>query len=392
MDAADLSVSALSERCARASSVRGSGGDDMPLRERFRHVMFFQEVDVLPNFEFGYWERTLQVWRGQGLPDWVVDESSAYTYFGIEHWTGVPVNVGLTRVFDYKVLEETEDSIVYRDELGCVARINRKGDKSIPHFLDFPIKDRTSWQPFKAALNAEDPGRYAKVDEALPRLAESEAPVGVPGGSLVGVPRNLMGFEHIAVLPYEDPALFQEIVDSFGECICRVLDKVLPRIQVDFCMGWEDFCFNQGPVVSPDVLRRVAGPWYRRIADMLVAHGCCVYTTDTDGNILPVAEVFLDNGLNTMFPVEVHAGSDPVLLRKRYGKRIRLWGGVDKMALIKSKQAIDDELLRLRPIVEQGGFIPGVDHRVPADVPLDHYKHYLDRKREWFGVGGRPQY
>jgi uroporphyrinogen decarboxylase len=206
------------------------------------------------------------------------------------------------------------------------------------------------------------------------------------------VPRNIIGFEQIAVLPYLDPELFKEIVDTFGACICGGLERVLPKIQIDFCMGWEDICFNQGPVVTPEVFRDVAGPWYRRIADLLVAHGCCVYTTDTDGNIMPIVETFLDNGLNTMFPVEVHGGSDPVKLRELYGKRIRLWGGFDKMAAIHSREAIDHELERMLPCVKEGGFIPGMDHRVPADVPLDLYKYYMDRKRELYRVGGEPQY
>lgn len=81
-----------------------------------------------------------------------------------------------------------------------------------------------------------------------------------------------------------------------------------------------------------------------------------------------------------------------MLLRERYGRRIRLWGGVDKMALIKGREAIDAELLRIRPVVEQGGFLPGVDHRVPADVTYDNYRYYLDRKRSLFHVGGEPQY
>jgi uroporphyrinogen decarboxylase len=101
---------------------------------------------------------------------------------------------------------------------------------------------------------------------------------------------------------------------------------------------------------------------------------------------------FLEGGVNTMFPVEVNAGTDPVALRAKYGKQLRLWGGVDKMIFLKDKAAVDRELQRLRPVVEEGGFIPTVDHRVQADAKLDLYKHYLDRKREWFNVGGEPRY
>lgn len=392
MDVEEFGADALQERLAQQAASSQPQSDAVTLRERFRRAMFFQDVAAIPNFEFGYWDRTLEMWRRQGMPDWVVDEATAYRYFGIENWTMVPLHVGPNAVCEHEVLEETDDYIVYRDNLGCVAQINRDGDRSIPHFIEYPVKDRATWEQVKPALDPEAPGRFDGLDAGIEALQHATAPVGVPGGSLVGIPRNLIGFEHIAILPYEDPELFQDIVDTFGRLICAGLERVLPKIQVDFCMGWEDMCFNQGPVISPDVMAQVVGPWYRRIADLLAAHGCCIYATDCDGNVTPIVDVFLDNGMNTLFPAEVHAGTDPVALRATYGKRIRIWGGVDKMVLLDSKAAIDRELERIRPAVDQGGFLPGVDHRVPADVPLDLYKHYLDRKRALFHVGGEPQY
>ncbi len=377
---------------------QGPGADprraagSLTLRERFRRTMFFQEVAAAPNFEFGYWARTLESWHGQGLPDHVVDEATAYDYFGIENLAVVGVNSGPLPICEHEILEETEDRQVYRDPYGCVAEINRHGDQSIPHFLDFPIKDRASWEPFKAALDPEAPERWTNFEASIEALQDSTVPIAIFAGSMVGMARNFIGFEGIAMMSYEDPELLTEIIDTFGACTVGVLEKALPRVQVDAGMGWEDICFNSGPIISPEFMRQAAGPWYRRVADLLVAHGCCVYTTDTDGNINPIVDIFLDNGLNTMFPVEVHAGTDPVALRARYGRRIKFWGGVCKMVLAESKEAIDAELERLRPVFEEGGFIPTVDHRVPANVPYAHYLHYLDRKRALFRVGGTPKY
>lgn len=387
-----------SEIAGTLSSARGSAvlphaaGEALTLRERFRRTMFFQDVVTLPNFEFGYWGRTLESWHEQGLPETVVDEATAYDYFGIESWVWLNVTSNPLPVCEYTILEEDDNHMTYRDELGWIARINKHGDKSIPHFLDYPVKDAATWQPYKKALDPEAPERWKDFEDSLDIALRVGVPVGVYGGSMTGVARNLIGFERIATMAYEDPALLTEIINTFGEATVAVLQRALPRIQADFCMGWEDICFNMGPIIPPDFFRAVVGPWYRRIADLLVAHGCCVYTTDTDGNILPIVETFLDNGMNTMFPVEVHAGTDPCLLRKRYGKRIRLWGGFCKRKLAHSRAAIDSELERLKPYVEQGGFIPGVDHRVPADVTLDLYKYYLDRKREVLHVGGDPKY
>ncbi|MBX7256410.1 MAG: hypothetical protein K1Y02_08615 [Candidatus Hydrogenedentes bacterium] len=364
----------------------------LTLRERFRRTMSFQEVDRRPNFEFGYWDRTLQVWHRQGLPEHVVDEASAYEYFGIESWHMIGAHSNPVPRFEASVYEVRGDYYVFRDQLGCIAQINKFGDQSIPHFIDFPVKDRASWMPYLELLEVDRPERWTGFEESIATAKETDKPVGVYGGSLLGVPRNLMGFERIATMAYEDPDFLAHIVDAFGSCAVGVLERVLSRVEVDFCMGWEDICFNMGPIVPPEFMRAVAGPWYRRIADLLAAHGCTVYTSDTDGNILPIIDTFLDNGLTTMFPVEVHAGTDPCMIRAKYGKRVKLWGGVCKLKLAESRAAIDAELDRLRPCVEEGGFIPGVDHRVPADVPLANYLYYLDRKREVLGVGGEPKY
>jgi uroporphyrinogen decarboxylase len=385
-------VSGILNKSSRAKRTFKRKTAEMTLKERFRRTMFYQDVALRPNFEFGYWEETLRTWHSQGLPADIKDEGAAYGYFGIENWDMVNANPSPFPICESATIEETEEYITTRDGYGCVARINKRGNKSIPHFIDFPIKDRATWEPFKAALDPDDARRYESSDKSIKTLRNSTKPVGVFGGSMVGVARNLIGFQGIAMMQYEDPELLTEIIDTLGACTVGVLERLLPRIQVDFCMGWEDICFNMGCIVSPDFFRRVAGPWYRRIADLLLMHGCCVYTTDTDGNIMPVVETFLDNGLNTMFPVEVHGGSDPCALCEKYGKRIRIWGGFDKMALRDSKKAIAKELSRLLPYVERGGFIPGVDHRVQADVPLKNYLYYLDRKREMFHVGGTPRY
>jgi len=61
-------------------------------------------------------------------------------------------------------------------------------------------------------------------------------------------------------------------------------------------------------------------------------------------------------------------------------------GGVDKFALIKGKKAIDEYLERIKPFVEQGRFIPHVDHRCPPNVEEENYLYYLKRKEELLGV------
>ncbi|MHC1694856.1 MAG: hypothetical protein AB9835_06235 [Eubacteriales bacterium] len=73
---------------------------------------------------------------------------------------------------------------------------------------------------------------------------------------------------------------------------------------------------------------------------------------------------------------------DPIRLRKEYGRQLRLFGGVDKMELSKGRSAIDAHLASLIPLIEEGGFIPTVDHTVQPDVPLQDFIYYMKRKED----------
>ena len=61
-------------------------------------------------------------------------------------------------------------------------------------------------------------------------------------------------------------------------------------------------------------------------------------------------------------------------------------GGVDKRELAKGRQEIEQEIRRLAPLVEGGGFIPTVDHAVPPDVSYENWLVYLELKRELLGI------
>jgi uroporphyrinogen decarboxylase len=66
---------------------------------------------------------------------------------------------------------------------------------------------------------------------------------------------------------------------------------------------------------------------------------------------------------------------------------MRLIGGVDKHVLMKTPVEIAAEIARLAPLVEEGGYIPLPDHRVPPDVPLANYIFFLEEAKRVWGRG-----
>jgi len=371
----------------KESSLRTQNSNRMTLRERFRRTMHYKKVESIPNFEFGYWHETYATWHEQGLPKEIDSEAKAYEYFGIENYFVAPINFGLIPPFEYTVLSENQNHLIIIDSEGVKCEIKKDGTSSIPHYLEFPIKNKDDWERFKERLELDLSKRYPKNwDELVEQFRNRDYPLGIYCGSLLGKIRDWMGFENTAMAFYDMPELIDEMIEYMTNFTIKLMEKALKEVEFDFACGWEDIAFNNGPMISPQMFREFLFPRYKRIADFLNLHGVDIIWTDCDGNINPIVDQWLEAGFNCMFPIEVHAGTDPVELRKKYGKKIRLLGGVDKMKLKGSKEDILKELKRLEPIVCEGGFIPHVDHRCPPDVPFENYLYYLENKKAMLNI------
>lgn len=356
-------------------------------RERFRRVMHFQSVDRVPHWEFGYTDETIARWHTEGLPAEQGDIDSIERYFGVEPAVWVPTSHDLVPPFEGKVevLEEREVSRIERLPDGTVQEVQRQGTHTIPHFLKFPIANRDDWARYRERLDPEDPRRFQDYEALGRRLLRSDAPVGMRLGSFFGIPRNWIGFENISLMVYDDRPLVEEIVETLAELYYRQFEEALKHVELDFVGGWEDICFRNGPMISPTMFREIVGPRLERVCDLLRRHGCTVIWTDCDGDVTSLVPIWLECGLNCMFPLEVHPGSDPVKFRRTWGRRILLRGGIAKYQLALGKKEILAELKRVEPIVHDGGFIPHGDHRIPEDVPYENYRYYVREKLAMLG-------
>ena len=199
-----------------------------------------------------------------------------------------------------------------------------------------------------------------------------------------------MGFENACLAVKTDRSLVEDMMEHITELVIRVISRVLPDLELDFAHFWEDMAFRTGPMISPTDFKELMVPHYRRITDLLARYGVDLVIVDCDGDITQLVPLWMEAGVNVMFPLEVHSNSNPVKFRRRFGRDCKLLGGVNKMKLIEGRKTIDGELARLAPLVEEGGFIPHVDHRCPPDVTYLNYQYYLERKRTMFGIPQPP--
>ena len=74
---------------------------------------------------------------------------------------------------------------------------------------------------------------------------------------------------------------------------------------------------------------------------------------------------------------------DIVRVRKKY-PQLLIQGGLDKIKVAQSKEAIDAELEAKLPfLLSQGGYIPFLDHLVPPKISWENFRYYRQRVNEY---------
>jgi uroporphyrinogen decarboxylase len=311
-------------------------------------------------------------------------------FFGFEsEGVSIDLKTGMNPLFEEEVLERRAESVVMRGEDGIVAEryLHDSDRSSIPHFLEFPIKGPGDWPAMRERYRIDDPDREAAHDEirAARRAVANGSTVRVSFLGFYGQLRNWMGMQPLSYAFYDHPSMIHEMVEHWAELCARRIEALPSDIVIDRVDWWEDMASKTGPLVSPAIFREFLQPGYHRVMGAAKRRGCVISQVDCDGDPYRIVANWLEEGVNIMFPVEVAAGSDPHAWREEFGLALRLRGGIAKRSLVEGERAIDRELERIKPLFEQGGYVPHLDHLVPADIPYGHYCQYLEKKRRLIG-------
>ncbi len=370
----------------------------MNYRENVNAILHYQPFEKMPIVSFGYWGETVQKWADEGHI--TREEADGYCRYGDNseadraimkrlgfdfNWNSCyGGNVGLYPAFDRKVLEQKADGgQVIRDEQGLIVLV-KPGVVSIPAEIGTTLTDRDVWEKeYLPRLQWEAERIDTSLFESLKDDSQRQLPVGLHCGSLMGYMRNLLGVEELSYLYVDDPELYEEIANTLaGLCYQSVKAILETGAKFDYAHFWEDICYKNGPLVSPDGFRQMIGPHYRKITNLLKEHGVDIVSVDCDGWIDALLPIWLENGVNTMFPIEVGTWNASIApWREKYGKDLRGVGGMNKTVFARDYQAVDQEVERLRPLMELGGYIPCPDHRIAPDAKFENVQYYCEKMK-----------
>ncbi len=365
----------------------------MTNRERALNILHYQPVDRLPAVHFGYWQELLDEWAEQGK---ISRELAVGNYDGSEkdaeldkligwdfNWNNcVGTNNGLWPHFETKVLEILPDgSHRVQNHVGLIEKV-KPGISSIPSEDDYLLKDREAFETLYRPKMQFFPERVPiEHFKHFNETRNMEKPIALHLGSVMGQIRDIVSVVGMSYLLYDDDEeLFADIVDTYAdmqyECVKAVLET---GAKFDFAHYWEDICFKNGPLLSPEIFDELCAKHYKKRNDLCRQYGIDIISLDCDGVTEKLLPTWFENGVNTMFPIEVGVWGDQFEpARKKFGKDMLGVGGMDKTALRKDKAAVDAEIERMKRLASMGGFIPCPDHRLMPGTKFELVQYYAE--------------
>ncbi len=366
----------------------------MTERERYLKTLLFECPDRIPLKPGGGRESTRERWYKEGLPPETTGHAitlEAYRQAGGTHelpkpGPGFGVNERMIPQFEEEVLEHKDGHLIVRDWKGNVCEIS--DDYSIEYLrnaIDFvtrrwlkcPVETRDDWADMKRRYDASAPVRLPENPQRhAAELQDRSWPIRFHFSGPFWQMREWLGFEGLCYKMADDPAFVHEMAEFWKEYIAGLLENALQYIVPDEVHLSEDMAYKSYSMISPKMARDFLFPCYQRWGEIIRGAGVPIYAMDSDGYIGDLIPIWMDAGINACDPIEVAANNDIVDFRRRFGREMAYSGGVDKRSIAKGGKAIEDEIERIRPVIDGGGYIPGCDHGVPHDVSWPNFVHY----------------
>lgn len=355
--------------------------DRMTTYERVKRMYAHQEADRVPITD-SPWGATIERWQREGMPE----DVSFVDFFGLDHFA----HIGVDNSPRYLVqtLEETDEYAITTTAWGATLK-NWKHIASTPEFLDFTIKTPDDWQQAKARMTPSAdriPWDYLKANYKTWRERGDWISAGLWFGFDV-THSWAVGTERVLMALIENPEWCLDMFNHFLDVDIALLDRVWEAGYTFDEVNWpDDMGYKYNQFFSLRIYRELLKPVHKRAIEWAHARGVKT-RLHSCGNINPFVPELVEIGLDGLNPLEVKAGMDPLQVKRDWGDRLLLHGGINAV-LWDDLEQIEAEMRRVIPAVkENGGYIFSSDHSVPSSVSLENFRAIVNLAKELGSYG-----
>jgi uroporphyrinogen decarboxylase len=198
----------------------------------------------------------------------------------------------------------------------------------------------------------------------------------------------LRGYEQFMVDLLTDEPMVRAIYDRLHAVYMararRFLDLMADSMDVVFFT--DDLGTQQGPLVGPELYRKLIKPYWRELVALVKARGkkTLMHSCGAVGDFIPD---LIEIGIDALNPVQVTAeGMSPERLKREFGKDIAFWGGGVSTQGVLDKatpEAVREEVRRnVGTFAPGGGFVFTQVHNIQANVPAENIIAAFDEARK----------
>jgi uroporphyrinogen decarboxylase len=233
--------------------------------------------------------------------------------------------------------------------------------------------EKLPWDELAGRYWALAERQFDMLVECLPRGMKA---VGGVGNGVFEISEDLVGFQYLAYMMLDEPALFRDLFCRIGDLMSEIWERFLERYADHFvvCRFGDDLGFKTSTLVSPLIIRKHIIPQYRRVID-LVHKSQRPFLWHSCGNIFRIMDDVIEIGIDGK-----HSNEDVIAPYDKwislYGDRIGLLGGVDvDLLCIMTPEIIFDAVLEMGQRFRSNakGYALGSGNSIPEYVPIEGY-------------------
>jgi uroporphyrinogen decarboxylase len=211
--------------------------------------------------------------------------------------------------------------------------------------------------------------------------------IGGPGNGVFECVQDVVGYEKLCLIKYDDEELFTMIFKKMAEVMELIWKDFIKTFSDAYCVlrFGDDLGFKTSTLLAPGDIRANCFPYYKKIISMVHEAGkpfllhCC-------GKIFPVMDEIIALGINAK-----HSNEDQIAPFSywvdTYGDRIALFGGIDTDHLYNYDEKQIAGLVTETCAYTSGkcGFALGSGNSITDYVPAKNYLAMIEAVRKFRG-------
>ncbi len=250
------------------------------------------------------------------------------------------------------------------------------GEDIMPSPVIHPLKKEEDLRRFRPP-DPRASHRLAKLASAVRRFKGGK-PVALGMSDSFAIPWKLRGMTDFLMDLVANPRFAKKIIDMVVEYNCELV-RAAAQIGVDIIRPTDDYAFNTGPMMSPQMWKEFFQPGLKKIVDLVHRHGLKV-VKHTDGLIHELIEPILETGVDALHPIEPLPGQSLAEFKQRFGHRICLIGNLNCKEVLTSDstaRVVEDVRRCLKEGAAGGGYMIASSNSIHSGVPPKNFLAYV---------------